>query len=158
MSHAQKYGFWLISFKPLDQLKKSLQGQHIFCPIHQPTSQIFLYFSQISGKFFTMGQKWTFGQNPSLIFSFRHRQAQLGTLLTYSRHKKSLSIQLYKDSNFERCAPLLICNRIVGKSYYSGVMYNAHNSTYCMRTCNNRSQIITAPLKKYVIFLFLLHF
>ena len=71
--HFQNQPFGSYFLNPWTNWKNPCRGNIYFVPYINQHHKFFLYFSQISGKFFTMGQKWTFGQNPSLIFSFRHR-------------------------------------------------------------------------------------
>ena len=60
MRSLSKSAFWLISLKPLVQLKNFLCLDNKFCAIFHPFTWIWLYFSPISGKFLPYGQNLNF--------------------------------------------------------------------------------------------------
>ena len=60
MRSLSKSAFWLISLKPLVQLKNFLCLDNKFCAIFHPFTWIWLYFSPISVKFLPYGQNLNF--------------------------------------------------------------------------------------------------
>ena len=107
MSHAQKYGFWLLFLKPLAQSKTFLCLANIFCVISHPYTWIWLWFSQIfKEKKIPYGENLGFGTKSCVNFQvLLYVGIDINSIDMQQAAKVTVNFVVLK-SFFDQCDPI----------------------------------------------------
>ena len=106
-----------------------------------------------------MGKIEVFCQNPSLILFVLYKQPQIGTLRTYSKHKKSWVILLYK--NIALTSVISMLRLLKSHKYFKALKALYTHSNWLAQNIHSQFRLgkyRTRAIKYRSLIVFFLHF